>query len=77
MEGINAPACEDEKHLIPKLCWADASKPFDIQRTFDSVLSKEVGEDIPKEGVQALMDDLAKLVRSYSGRIIIRWAQPG
>jgi len=77
MEGINAPVGGDTGHVIPKLCWADASKPFDVQRTFDVVLSKEVGEHIPKEGEAAFMDNLIKLAKPHGGRIILTWAHPG
>ena len=77
MEGVHAPVYGDDKHVIPKLCWADASKPFDIHRTFDVVLSKEVGEHIPKEGEAAFMDNLIRLAKPRGGRIILTWAQPG
>merc|ERR1712232_715467 len=77
MEGVHAPVANDDHHIIPKLCWVDASKPFDIHRTFDAVLSKEVGEHIPKEGEGAFMDNLVRLAQPNGGRIILTWAHPG
>lgn len=77
MEGVHAPVYGDDKHIIPKLCWADASKPFDTHRTFDAVLSKEVGEHIPKIGEAAYMDNLVRLAKPHGGRIIMTWAHPG
>merc|ERR1712232_735510 len=77
MEGVHAPVANDDHHIIPKLCWVDASKPFDIHRTFDAVLSKEVGEHIPKEGEGAFMDNLVRLAQPNGGRIILTWSHPG
>ena len=76
LEGVHAPLNGDDKHIIPKLCWVDASKPFDIDRTFDAVLSKEVGEHIPKMEERAFMDNLIKLANPHGGRIILTWGYP-
>jgi SAM-dependent methyltransferase len=77
LEGTHAPVVNDPHHIIPHLCWVDASKPFNLGRTFDVVLSKEVGEHIPPEGEQAFMDNLVRLARPDGGIIVLTWSPPG
>ena len=77
LEGQNTPVNQDPNHIVPHLCWADASKPFDVGRTFDAVLSKEVGEHIPPEGEAAFMDNLVRLAKPGGGIIMLTWAHPG
>lgn len=77
LEGQNLPVKGDDAHVVPHLCWVDASKPFFYDRQFDAVLSKEVGEHIPPEGESAYMDNLVRLAKPNGGRIIITWAHPG
>lgn len=77
LEGVNTPVHGDDSHVVPHLCWTDASKPFYLDRTFDVVLSKEVGEHIPPEGEASFMDNLVRLARPGGGIIILTWAKPG
>ena len=77
LEGINTPVVGDPNHVVPRLCWTDASKPFHVGRTFDAVLSKEVGEHIPPEGEANFMDNLVRLAKPGGGIIMLTWAHPG
>jgi len=77
LEGTNTPVRGDENHIVPHVCWADASKPFSLDRQFDAVMSKEVGEHIPPEGESAFMDNLVKLAKPNGGWIILTWAHVG
>jgi len=77
LEGQNTPVYGDPNHVVPHLCWTDASKPFNVGRTFDAVLSKEVGEHIPPEGEANFMDNLVRLAKPGGGIIMLTWAHPG
>lgn len=77
LEGKNTPVFGDDTHVVPHLCWVDASKPFYLAQTFDAVLSKEVGEHIPAAGEAAFMDNLVRLAKPHGGLIILTWAHPG
>mmetsp|Transcript_29608 Transcript_29608/g.45364 ORF Transcript_29608/g.45364 Transcript_29608/m.45364 type:complete len:172 (-) Transcript_29608:224-739(-) len=78
LEGMNTPLINDDTHIVPHLCWVDASKPFFLQRKFDYVYSVEVGEHIPIEGEQNFMDNLVRLLKpNGEGTLFLSWAHPG
>jgi len=77
LEGTAAPVQNDPNHVIPPLCWVDASMPFDWGRTFDIVFSSEVGEHIPREGEQNFLDNLVRLVNNDGGYLFLSWAHIG
>lgn len=73
MRGIHAPVMGDYTHVIPVVCWIDASKPIDMDPK-DWLVSIEVGEHIDKEFEYTFIDNLAKL--SKKG-VILSWAIEG
>ena len=77
LEGAAAPVIGDPNHVIPPLCWVDASMPFDLGRTFDIVFSSEVGEHIPRSGEQNFLDNLVRLIDNEGGYLFLSWAQIG
>jgi GTPase involved in cell partitioning and DNA repair len=52
----------------------DLSREFHLERSFDCVLSLEVGEHIPEEFAETFLDNLC---RHASRHIILSWAVPG
>jgi len=52
----------------------DLTTDFELGKTFDCVLSLEVGEHVPKEYEQAYINNLVKYSNKY---IIISWGVPG
>ena len=77
LEGTAAPVIGDPNHVIPPLCWVDASMPFDLGRKFDIVFSSEVGEHIPRAGEQNFLDNLVRLVDNDGGYLFLSWAHIG
>merc|ERR1712043_74885 len=76
LEGRNTPVFGNDNHVVPHLCWADFSKPVHLDKKYDVVVSIEVAEHIPKEGEQAYMDNLVRLMK-IDGIIILTWGHPG
>jgi SAM-dependent methyltransferase len=52
----------------------DISIPFNLQKTFDCVISLEVGEHIPKESESVFINNLVSHAQKY---LILSWAIPG
>jgi cyclopropane fatty-acyl-phospholipid synthase-like methyltransferase len=51
----------------------DFSKPFDLNKTFDCVMSLEVGEHIPKQFESIFLDNVSKHSHNI---ILLSWAIP-
>ena len=57
------------------MCWIDASVPdIDLGRTYDWVVSLEVGEHIHKERMDIFMDNLRRHAKKG---VIMSWGRPG
>jgi len=76
LEGTVSPVIGDEEHVIPHLCWVDASVPFSLGKKFDIVFSNEVAEHIPRVGEQHYLDNLAKHIKE-NGYLLLGWARIG
>ena len=72
--GKNVYIRYDNNFIVPKVCWMDASKPVQLNKSFDWVISLEVGEHIDKQFESIFLDNLV----SYCTKgIILSWATPG
>ena len=61
--GVDGGHLEREQLLIPEECAlsADLSKPLHLEKTYDLVISLEVGEHLPAESSQTLVDTVTRL----------------
>jgi hypothetical protein len=71
--GRNWPVNGNSHHVIPSICWIDASLPISLPPR-DWVISIEVGEHIPFPSESQFLDNLAQL---SSKGVILSWAVPG
>ena len=75
LRGRHLAVRDDRTHVVPKVCWMDASVPLpDTEQTFDWTLSVEVGEHIARQHEAVFMDNLARLCRTG---VILTWAVEG
>jgi hypothetical protein len=77
-ENVEQTECYDGNPFTPQitneLCETmDFSVPFNLNKTFDCVMSLEVGEHIPIEFEQIFLDNLVKHSNSF---ILLSWAIP-
>jgi 2-polyprenyl-3-methyl-5-hydroxy-6-metoxy-1,4-benzoquinol methylase len=61
--GVDGGHVDREQFLIPAECTlsADLSKPLHLEKTYDLVISLEVGEHLPAESAQTLVDTVTRL----------------
>lgn len=76
LEGIKSSVIGDENHIIPHLCWVDASVPFSMKKKYDIVFSNEVAEHIPRSGEKDYIDNLTKHIKD-DGYLLLGWARIG
>lgn len=69
--GQHFPMNSDPNYVVQPVCWIDAASPFTLNKTFDFVLSIEVGEHIAKKDESVFIDNLIGLSKRY---IILSWA---
>jgi 2-polyprenyl-3-methyl-5-hydroxy-6-metoxy-1,4-benzoquinol methylase len=73
MWGMNTYVRGGVSHVVPEICWIDASVPVTLPIR-DWVVSIEVGEHIPPEHEAQFMDNLVGLC---TNGVIMSWAIPG
>jgi hypothetical protein len=61
--GVDGGYVDREQFLIPEECTlsADLSKPLHLDKVYDLVISLEVGEHLPAESAQTLVDTVTRL----------------
>jgi SAM-dependent methyltransferase len=61
--GVDGGHVDREQLLIPEECTfsADLSEPLHLEKTYDLVISLEVGEHLPAESAQTLVDTVTRL----------------
>ena len=61
--GVDGGHLQREQLLIPEECAlsADLSKPLHLEKTYDLVISLEVGEHLPAESSQTLVGTVTRL----------------
>jgi hypothetical protein len=73
MWGEKTPVRGDPYHVIPEICWIDATVPVTLPKR-DWVIAIEVGEHIPPEYEAQFIDNLVGIC---TDGVIMSWAIPG
>ena len=69
--GQSLPIGGDEEYVVPAICWADPSRPFDLEKKFDLAIAiSGAGQHVPPEGEQSFLDNL---VRASGDIVVVAW----